>query len=188
MQQVFNKNQNSKTKYLCSNNDCSAVFKSEESLTEHILKGDRIYLEKHGEDTKLSSMYRVKFVFADKLLSGNEGKTSKHLSGSSSSTSALVNSKELLSLDLSGGWALKARRKAIRFSAEQRRYLIGIFEHDEKIKRKEDPKNVAEMMRKARSPTGAKMFEPSEYLRKEQIASFFSRLNVQKSKGKPFRS
>ena len=42
--------------------------------------------------------------------------------------------------------------------------------------------------RKARSPTGAKMFEPSEYLRKEQIVSFFSRLSAQKSKGNPFQS
>ena len=32
------------------------------------------------------------------------------------------------------------------------------------------------------------MFEPSEYLRKEQIASFFSRLSEQKSNGKPFQS
>ena len=43
------------------------------------------------------------------------------------------------------------------------------------------------MMRKARAPSGAKMFQPSEYLRKEQIASFYSRLSAQRNKGKPLQ-
>ena len=42
-------------------------------------------------------------------------------------------------------------------------------------------------MRKARAPSGAKMLELSEYLRKEQIASFFSQLSAQRSKGKPLQ-
>ena len=58
MQQV-NKNRNSKMKVWCSDSDCSAVFESEEALSDHILKGSHIYLEKHGEGTKLSSIDRV---------------------------------------------------------------------------------------------------------------------------------
>ena len=61
-------------KFWCSDSDCSAVFKSEEAFSDRILKGSHICLEKHGEGTKLSSIDRVKIVFADKLLFGNETK------------------------------------------------------------------------------------------------------------------
>ena len=43
------------------------------------------------------------------------------------------------------------------------------------------------MMRKARAQSGAKIFELSEYLRKEQIASFFSQFSALGSKGKPLQ-
>ena len=65
--------------------------------------------------------------------------------------------------------------------------MVSLSEQSEKTNRKEDPKNVADMMRKARAPSGAKMFELSEYLRKEQIASFFGQLSAQRSKGKPLQ-
>ena len=186
MQQA-NKNRNSKMKFWCLESDCSAVFKSEEALSDHFLKGSHIYLEKHGEGTKLSSMDRVKIVFADKLLFGNKTKVSSQLPGLLSSTATEVNNKESPSLNVSAGWALKARRKVVKFSTRQKRYLVSLFEQGEKTNRKEDPKNVADMIRKDRAPSGAKMFEPSEYLRKEQIASFFSRLSAQRSKGNPLQ-
>ena len=44
------------------------------------------------------------------------------------------------------------------------------------------------MMGNARDERGDKIFESSEYMRKEQIASFFSRLCSQKRKGLPLRS
>ena len=185
--QQVNNNRNSKMKVWCSDSDCSAVYKSEEALSDHILKGSHIYLEKHGEGTKLSSTDRVKIVFADKLLFGNKTKVSSQLPGLLSSTATEVSNKEGPSLNVSAGWALKARRKVVKFSTKQKRYLVSLFEQGEKTNRKEDPKNVADMMRKARAPSGAKMFEPSEYLRKEQIASFFSRLSAQRSKGKPLQ-
>ena len=59
--------------------------------------------------------------------------------------------------------------------------------HDEK-KRKEDPRNVYVMMRNAGDERGNKIFASSEYMRKEQIASFFSRLCSQKRKELPLRS
>ena len=39
---------------------------------EHVFKGHHLSLERHGEKTKLPSMGRVKIMFADKLLTGNE--------------------------------------------------------------------------------------------------------------------
>ena len=82
---------------------------------------------------------------------------------------------------------MKARRKVVKFSTKQEGYLVSLFEQGVKTNRKEGPKNVADMLRKARAPSGAKMFEPSEYLRKEQIASFFSWLSAQRSRGKPLQ-
>ena len=72
MQQV-NKNRNSKMKF-----GVQAVTVQQFSSLKKpfILKGSHIYLEKHGEGTKLSSMDRVKIVFADKLLFGNKTKVS----------------------------------------------------------------------------------------------------------------
>ena len=151
------------------------------------MKGSHIYLEKHGEGTKLSSMDRVKTVFADKLLFGNKTKVSSQLPGLLSSTAREVSNKEGPTFNLSAGWALKARTKVVKFSTKQKRYLVSLLKQGERTNRKKDPKNVADMMRKARAPSGAKMFEPSEYLRKEQIASFFSWLSAQRSKGKPLQ-
>ena len=102
MQQV-NKNRNSKLKFWCSDSDCSAVFKSEEALSDLILKGSHIYLEKHGEGTKLSSKDKVKIVFADKLLLGNKTKVSSQFPGLLFLTAREVSNKEDPSLKLSAG-------------------------------------------------------------------------------------
>ena len=124
MQQV-NKNRNSNMKFWCSDSNWSAVFKSEEALSNHILKGSHIYLEKHGEGTKLSSMDIVKIVFTDKLLFGNKTKVSSQFPGLLSSTATEVSNKEGPSLNLSAGWALKARRKVVKF-CKQKRYLVSL--------------------------------------------------------------
>ena len=90
-------------KFWCSDSDCSAVFKSAEAFSDRILKGSHIYLEKHGEGTKLSSIDRVKILFADKLLFGNETKVSSQLPGLLSLTATEVSNKEGRSLNLSAG-------------------------------------------------------------------------------------
>ena len=78
--------------------------------------------------------------------------------------------------------------KGYKVSTKQKDFLIDLFEKGEKTKRKEDPRNVCVMMRNARDERGDKIFESSEYMRKEQIASFFSRLCLKKRKGLPLRS
>ena len=128
-------------------------------------------------------------LFADKLLTGSKNSSShrvQHVSTSSSpSASSTVCIEEALSNDLKVVWALKGRWKATKFSVNQKNFLSDIFEQGEKTKQKEDPKNVSAVMRNARDAHGNKMFTPSGYLRKEQIASFFSRLATGKQRGKP---
>ena len=79
------------------------------------------------------------------------------------------------SLNLKSRWALKCWQKAERFYTRQD-FLIDLFEKGEKTKRKEDPRNVCVIMRNARDERGSKIFASSEYMKKEQIASFLADL------------
>jgi len=70
---------------------------------------------------------------------------------------------------LPAGWALKTRRQTTIFNKKQRDYLIGKFNEGLQNKKKFDPKDVSKDMRKDA------LFEKSEYLTWQQIASFWSR-------------
>ena len=81
------------------------------------------------------------------------------------------------------GWALKERKKNAKFSKAQVNFLVDIYTEGEKSGRKKDPVSVAQLMKTATTEKGDKLFRPSEYLRKEQISSYFSRLTYQRRKG-----
>lgn len=74
------------------------------------------------------------------------------------------------------GWALKQAKKAYRFNVEQRRYLEAKFNIGQQSGMKLDAKIVAKEMRKARSSSGERLFNVSEFLTAQQVASFFSRM------------
>ena len=80
------------------------------------------------------------------------------------------------------GWALRKHRKATQFSEKQVQFLVEVFMEEEKTNRKMDPLTVADMMRTATDENGQKRFSTSEYLRHEQIASYFSRLAASRRK------
>ena len=80
------------------------------------------------------------------------------------------------------GWALRNHRKAMQFSEKQVEFLVDVFMEGEKTNRKMDPLTVADMMQTATDKNGEKRFSTSEYLRHEQIASYFSRLAVSERK------
>ena len=87
-----------------------------------MIKGNHLYLANHGKSIRMSSMDKVKILFADKLSTGNQNV----LSNADQSTSPISQSNEELSigeaasLDLKSGWALKVRQKAIRFPPSRR--------------------------------------------------------------------
>ena len=81
------------------------------------------------------------------------------------------------------GWALKERKKNAKFSKAQVNFLVDIYTEGEKSGRKKDPVSIAQLMKTATTEKGDKLFRPSEYLRKEQISSYFSRLTYQRRKG-----
>ena len=76
------------------------------------------------------------------------------------------------------GWALRAVKKAYRFSDKQKSYLLAKFRIGQTTGRKLDAEVVAREMRRARGADCMRIFQSSEFLTASQIASYFSRLNA----------
>ena len=80
------------------------------------------------------------------------------------------------------GWALKcSRARGARFSTKQKEYLSAKFQIGERTGLKEDPASVATAMRKAKDVNGERLFDSTEFLTAQQVASFFSRLAAKKT-------
>lgn len=73
------------------------------------------------------------------------------------------------------GWALRAVKKAYRFSEKQKSYLLAKFRIGQTTGHKLDAEVVSRQMRRARGTDGARLFQSSEFLTTSQVASFFSR-------------
>ena len=58
-----------------------------------------------------------------------------------------------------------------------------MYNEGERSGKKKDPASVVELMKLA-TKNAIKPFTPQEYLRKEQISAYFSRLTIQRRKGK----
>lgn len=83
------------------------------------------------------------------------------------------------------GWALKcSRHRGARFSTKQKEYLSAKFQIGERTGLKADPASVATAMRKAKDVNGERLFESTEFLTAQQVASFFSRLAAKKTTDK----
>ena len=74
------------------------------------------------------------------------------------------------------GWALKRAKKAERFNEAQKSYLEAKFNIGQSTGKKLDPDVVAKEMRRARGPSGDRLFAVTAFLSAQQISSFFSRL------------
>ena len=80
------------------------------------------------------------------------------------------------------GWALKcSRARGARFSTKQKEYLSAKFQIGERTGLKADPASVATAMRKAKDVNGERLFESTEFLTAQQVASFFPRLAAKKT-------
>ena len=80
------------------------------------------------------------------------------------------------------GWALKcARGRNTRFSTKQKDYLNAKFQIGERSWQKADPTSVSKAMRTAKVANGTRLFDNSDFLTAQQIASFFSRLAAKRS-------
>lgn len=88
----------------------------------------------------------------------------------------LVNNRGSISiLPAEEGWALKENKTRSRFS-EKQKSLTDKFNIGQRSGRKVSPESVARDMRRANGPDGGRLFDISDFLKPEQISSFFSRL------------
>ena len=81
---------------------------------------------------------------------------------------------------LKEGWALlRPAKKKYRFNEKQKNYLTDKFNIGHETGHKADSEIVAKEMRRARDPSGERMFKISEFLsQSQQISSYFSRLTA----------
>lgn len=62
------------------------------------------------------------------------------------------------------GWALKTITKKKRFTQKQNEFLKQQFEIGEQSGQKADPSEVSKLMRSGRGESGARQFQPEEFL------------------------
>ena len=76
------------------------------------------------------------------------------------------------------GWALKSSQgqRTERFPEKQKNYLCTRFSIGEVTGQKADAASVAKAMMTARDVNRERLFTTSEFLRSQQVASYFSRL------------
>ena len=154
--------------FQCPDPGYARTFSSVEDVELHISIGQ------HTESVydRLKRHYAVKF---SSLNIEGETTTSTETESSTASSSSFSN--------LSQGWGLhKLKGGAVRFSDKVRQYLTSKFEIGVVSWRKEDPGQVAQDMRKAKSETGDRLFSRDEWLTKSQIQGFFSRLSSSRRK------
>ena len=84
-------------------------------------------------------------------------------------------------------WALRKRRKNTRSSEKQIRFLVDMYKEGEKNEKKKDVATVADMTRHAQGADQQKLFSPAEYLRREQILSFFRRITASRRRNMSFK-
>ncbi|CAC5407948.1 unnamed protein product [Mytilus coruscus] len=151
---------------LFSCNECIKTFSKYGNLLRHLDIGKHSVKQ---ENKKLSDKSKIEY--------------SRHMEKVNTVT---VNSDNFSpgnsNSDLPQGWALKLRRTVKRFTQDQKKYLQEKFDRGEKTGQKFDPEEVSQDMRMVRTTSGRKRFSQEEFLSATQIASYFSRLVLNKRK------
>ena len=146
--------------YSCPQEGCVRIFQRLSALERHLS------LEKCTQSLeRLSVMDLAKMGYKSRLEQGG---------GALPTLQATLGCQEVHAL-LQEGWALRAAKKAYRFSDKQKSYLKAKFRIGQTTGRKLDAEMVAREMRRAKGPDGKRLFLTSEFLASSQVASFFSR-------------
>ena len=158
------------TCFECPDPQCTEEFKSRAELDIHLdVIGHHTPVE--PASVGLYDQLRLDWVERFQAVSLSDVKTS-HTAAEEQLTPAETDSSEM-------GWALhKPRSTQTRFPEKVRNYLRKKFKIGQETGRKEDPAQVADDMRKARKADGERMFSRTEWLSKQQIQGFFSRLSA----------
>ena len=156
--------------FFCTEEGCVKSYQRLSSLQRHLDCGNHKYaLERETLYDKAMISYAAKL---------EQGATSK-VPEISEGTTLRRTEHDVLNM----GWALKSNKPRKRFSDEQKKYLLELYDLGEKTGRKADPAEVARGMRKAKLQNGEAMFKP--YEPSQQISGFFSRETARRRKANP---
>ena len=152
----------------CPQAGCSLSFTSFNSLQSHL------DYEQHEIKTSQESMYdqfrRDWAARFSTIQSENRPKPKMHISSVANSS-------------LPMGWALqKPRVGGKRYSPHVKDYLKARFDAGEQSGQKADPQQVSMDMRNARTEENKRLFSREEWLTRNQVQSYFSRLSALKRK------
>ena len=156
----------------CAEPGCNHVFETFESLEFHMDLGQ------HSRFLNSESVYdALKRVWAKQFAT----LSSKNLQSQGPKQHQTLECRESSSKI---GWVLsKPKTGSVRFSQNVRKYLTTKFDSGERTGHKSDPAQVSTDMRSAKDDGGEKLFKTAEWLNKEQIKGFFSRLAKKRRKG-----
>jgi hypothetical protein len=156
----------------CHDDACSATFTNENDLTLHSETAIHSYHAEHG----LSTIDNAKLMFARFLKSKTSD--SRLPVSINDSSSPIHDVCGLWNNCTEKGWAVPKRKKAAHLTENQRQFLQRLFADGQKTKRKCTPENAIHLMKSTTNDFGEKLFAPHDYLRKEQVISYFSRLSA----------
>ena len=153
----------------CPDSGCLMIFEKFDVLESHLDVGDHT----PGKLKMESTFDKLRREWAQKFSTVNQVKKSPSADSSTATASKSTGSRCELPL----GWALQSpRRGATRFSSKVREYLTAKFDIGEKTGDKADPTQVALDMRNAKDDNSSRLFRREEWLTKNQVKGFFSRL------------
>ena len=160
----------------CPEPGCQEFFKSLCELEIHAEIGN------HGNRPVSESFYdRMRREWAERFSTVDPVQADRNTSGSGIHSSE--ETADTPPSDLSQGWALSKPRVSTRFTPKVKAYLNAKFNLGEKRGLRADPNQVSADMRNARDEENKRRFCREEWLTKNQIKSFFSRLASAKRKG-----
>ena len=158
----------------CSKLGCNEAFESFAQLELHLDVGKHTASRLNQYDV-IRRDWALKFSSVD-----NPADTEMYSvpSGGPPTFSEVTSSKS----SLQTGWALSKPRSSVRFSPKVKEYLTARFTIGERTGCKADPGQVAADMRNAKNESNERLFTRSEWLSKNQVQSFFSRMAAARRK------
>lgn len=155
--------------FSCPEDSCIKTYMTHRGLEQHLTYGKH---EKKLE--KMGIIDKAKISYSQRLEAGS----TRNVTQLPPKTS-----KDCCYQSKGKGWALhEAGKSRKRFSVKQKEYMKKKFVEGEKTGRKCTGEEVAKEMRCVRNEKGERLFTVDEFLRPQQIQSFFSRYSA-KMKG-----
>ncbi|VDI65821.1 Hypothetical predicted protein [Mytilus galloprovincialis] len=157
----------------CFDPNCILEFKKEDQLLKHLSVGKHV-VDDEKQDSIIDTSKRLWSAKCQDIRFNQPLLSSVGFEESQDQTKTNIKEQH--------GYALKKRKKAVRFSPKVKDYLAVLFNAGELSGKKTSPYTVSNQMRNEIDSQGNRLFSPSEWLSHQQIRSFFGNLCIKKQK------